>query len=47
MKVVDDTELSSAVEMAVKEKVSLEDAWLAILIDIILFLVFKESPETG
>ena len=26
MKVVDDTELSSAVEMAVKEKVSLEDA---------------------
>ena len=48
LKIIDDVP-NSAVEMAVKEKVSDEDAWASICILYIKkcdFLVSKESPET-
>ena len=45
LKIIDDVP-NSAVEMAVKEKVSVEDAW-CLELNIVIFSVFKESPEAG
>ena len=46
LKIIDDVP-NSAVEMAVKEKVSEEDAWADLyMLNIVFFLVFEESPET-